>query len=68
MGAGADAYVTKPAGPEELKVLIREGQRMVEMQMELIAARKALRAQVEILRNKIRQALARSGGCSRSGA
>ena len=54
MSAGADAYVTKPVGPEELKVLVREGQRIVEMQMEMLAAKKTLREQVEILRKEIR--------------
>jgi len=54
MSAGADAYVTKPVGPEELKVLVREGQRIVEMQMEMLAAKKTLRVQLEILRKEIR--------------
>jgi DNA-binding response OmpR family regulator len=54
MSAGADAYVTKPVGPEELRVLVRQGQRIVEMQTELLAAKKTLHAQVEILRKEMR--------------
>ena len=54
MSAGADAYVTKPVGPEELKVLVREGQHIVEMQLEMLVAKKTLREQVEILRKEIR--------------
>ena len=54
MSAGADAYVTKPVGPEELKVLVREGQRIIEMQTEILDAKKVLHKQVEILRREIR--------------
>ena len=54
MSAGADAYLRKPVGPEELKVFIREGERIVELQMEMLAARRTLRQQVEILRKEIR--------------
>ena len=54
MSAGADAYVTKPVGPEELTVLAREGQRIVEMQIEMLNAKRNLREQVEILRKELR--------------
>jgi DNA-binding response OmpR family regulator len=54
MSAGADAYVTKPVGPEELQVLVREGQRIVDMQVEMLAVKKTLREQVEILRKELR--------------
>lgn len=54
MNAGADAYVTKPASADQLEVLVREGKRIVELQMEMLAARKTLRQQVEILRKEMR--------------
>lgn len=41
--AGADDYITKPCNPLELKVRLRAGQRVVELQRELIAAREKLR-------------------------
>ncbi len=54
MNAGADVYVTKPVAADQLAVLVREGKRIVELQMEMLAARKTLRQQVEILRKEIR--------------
>jgi len=45
MEAGADDYVVKPFDPHELKVRLRAGTRIVELQTELIAAREALRIQ-----------------------
>lgn len=41
--AGADDYITKPCNPLELKVRLRAGQRVIELQRELIAAREKLR-------------------------
>ena len=43
MEAGADDYITKPFECSELKVRLRAGRRIIELQKELIAAREALR-------------------------
>ncbi len=43
--AGADDYVTKPFYPHELKVRLRAGQRIVELNRELFEARNALEEQ-----------------------
>ena len=45
MDAGADDYVTKPFDQHELKVRLRAGKRIVELQDQLMAAREALREQ-----------------------
>jgi two-component system, cell cycle response regulator len=45
MEAGADDYVTKPFQAHELRVRLRAGRRIVELQQELMAAREALREQ-----------------------
>jgi len=45
MEAGADDYVIKPFDQHELKVRLRAGTRIIELQSELLAAREALREQ-----------------------
>ena len=44
MDAGADDYIAKPFKSSELKVRLRAGLRIIELQNELIRAREALRA------------------------
>jgi len=43
MEAGADDYITKPCKFNELRVRLRAGRRIIELQNELIEAREALR-------------------------
>lgn len=45
MEAGADDYIIKPFDQHELKVRLRSGTRIVQLQTELLAAREALRVQ-----------------------
>ena len=45
MEAGADDYVTKPFQAHELRVRLRAGRRILELQQQLMAAREALREQ-----------------------
>ena len=45
MDAGADDYITKPFDQHELKVRLRAGRRIVELQAQLLEAREALREQ-----------------------
>jgi two-component system cell cycle response regulator len=45
MEAGADDYITKPFKANELKVRLRAGRRIIDLQNELIEAREALREQ-----------------------
>lgn len=43
LDSGADDYITKPCNPLELKVRLRAGRRVVELQEQLVRAREALR-------------------------
>ena len=43
MEAGADDYVVKPFHEHELKVRLTVGKRIVDLQLELLAAREELR-------------------------
>jgi DNA-binding response OmpR family regulator len=43
MDAGADDYLTKPFHPQELRVRMRAGWRILELQRELLDAREELR-------------------------
>jgi diguanylate cyclase (GGDEF)-like protein len=43
LDAGADDYLIKPCNPLELKVRLRAGRRVVELQEQLVQAREALR-------------------------
>lgn len=45
MDAGADDYITKPFDQHELKVRLRAGIRIIDLQSELLEAREALREQ-----------------------
>lgn len=45
MEAGADDYITKPFDQHELKVRLRSGTRIIELQQQLLTAREALREQ-----------------------
>jgi two-component system cell cycle response regulator len=45
MEAGADDYITKPFDQHELKVRLRSGTRIIDLQRELVAAQEELREQ-----------------------
>jgi two-component system, cell cycle response regulator len=45
MEAGADDYITKPFNAQELRVRLRAGRRILDLQEELVRAREALRRQ-----------------------
>jgi two-component system, cell cycle response regulator len=74
MSAGADDYVVKPFDQQELKVRLRAGRRIVELQDELLLAREALRRQATHdsltgLKNraKIREILSEKIDCAQQG-
>jgi diguanylate cyclase (GGDEF)-like protein len=43
--AGADDYIAKPFDPQELRVRLRTGRRILDLQAELVSARETLRYQ-----------------------
>jgi diguanylate cyclase (GGDEF)-like protein len=43
MEAGADDYLTKPVDPQELRVRLRAGMRIIELNRELVESHKSLR-------------------------
>src|SRR6185295_5091796 len=43
LDAGADDYLVKPCNPLELKVRLRAGRRVIELQEQLVSARETLR-------------------------
>ena len=45
MDAGADDYIPKPFDPQELKVRLRAGRRILDLQAELLSARETLHYQ-----------------------
>jgi diguanylate cyclase (GGDEF)-like protein len=59
MEAGADDYITKPFNVSELQVRLRAGQRIVELQTDLIQTRERLRE--EALRDSLTGLLNRRG-------
>lgn len=47
LDAGADDYIIKPCNPLELKVRLRAGRRVVDLQEQLVAARDAFRYEAQ---------------------
>jgi two-component system cell cycle response regulator len=46
MGAGADDYISKPFDPQELRMRLNAGRRIIELQSQLLATRESLRYMV----------------------
>src|SRR6267378_4504215 len=64
MESGADDYITKPFDQHELKVRLRAGTRIIDLERELIAARDVLREFARRMQNSMRpyDAIGRYGG------
>jgi diguanylate cyclase (GGDEF)-like protein len=58
LDAGADDYLVKPCNPLELKVRLRAGKRVIELQEQLVAARESLR--FEAMHDSLTQLLNRA--------
>jgi len=57
LDAGADDYLVKPCNPLELKVRLRAGKRVIELQEQLVSARESLR--FEAMHDSLTQVLNR---------
>ena len=66
LDAGADDYLVKPCNPLELKVRLRAGKRVIELQEQLVAARESLR--FEAMHDSLTQLLNRGATLEQLGA